>query len=129
MATDVRLKESLPEITESIVATYADYGRSCHLGHKPLPSRETVIEMLTDLSDLLYPGYGRRQNLHLGNVEYHVGELVDGLHDKLTQQVARTLRHEHEQEQENGTVDFEAIAQQVVVKFLQRLPELRMILE
>ena len=44
--------------------------------------------------DILYPGYVRRQNLHIGNVEYHVGDLIDGLHDKLTQQIARALRHE-----------------------------------
>ena len=46
--------------------------------------------------DILYPGYWRRQNLHIGNVEYHVGDLIDGLHDKLTQQIARALRHEHD---------------------------------
>ena len=32
MATDVRLKEALPEITEAIVATYAECTRTTHLG-------------------------------------------------------------------------------------------------
>ena len=94
MATDIRLKEALPEITEAVVATYTECSRINHLGHKPLPSREAVVEILADLMDILYPGYGRRQNLHIGNVEYHVGDLIDGLHDKLTQQIARALRHE-----------------------------------
>jgi serine O-acetyltransferase len=129
MATDIRLKEALPEITEAIVATYTECGRSSHLGHKPLPSREATAEILTDLFELLYPGFGRRQNLHIGNVEYHVGDLVDGLHDKLTQQIARTLRHEHECEGENSDEDFEALAQQKAVEFLRRLPELRSVLE
>ena len=60
------------------------------LCHKPLPSREVVVEILCDLMDILYPGYFRRQNLHIGNVEYHAGDLIDGLHDKLTQQIARS---------------------------------------
>src|SRR5215468_2538416 len=96
MATDIRLKETLPEITEAIVATYTECSHTNHLGHKPLPSREAIGEIVGDLLDILYPGFARRQNLHMGNVEYHVGDLVDGLHDKLTQQIARVLRHEIE---------------------------------
>jgi serine O-acetyltransferase len=126
MATDFRLKEALPEITESIVATYSECGRTSHLGHRPLPSRETVIDILGDLLDILYPGYFRRQNLHLGNVEYHVGDLIDGLHDKLTQQIARALRHDCEDTAEG---DFEAAAQQKTLGLLRRLPDLRLLLE
>jgi serine O-acetyltransferase len=127
MATDIRLKEALPEITEALVATYTECGRTSHLGHKPLPSREAVAEIIDDLMEVLYPGYGRRQNLHIGNVEYHVGDVIDGLHDKLTQQVARALRHEYASESPDE--DFEVIAQQKTVELLRSLPELRLILE
>ncbi|MGL4552090.1 MAG: serine acetyltransferase, partial [Gemmataceae bacterium] len=83
MATDIRLKEALPEITEAVVATYIECSRTSHLGHRPLPSRDAVVEIIQDLLDILYPGIWRRQNLHMGNVEYHVGDLIDSLHDKL----------------------------------------------
>jgi serine O-acetyltransferase len=127
MATDLRLKESLPEITEAIVATYTECSHINHLGHKPLPSREVVVAILDDLLDILYPGYMHRQNLHMGNVEYHVGDLIDGLHDKLTQQVARALRHDYEDD--GAPPDFEALAQQKVIDLLRRLPDLRGVLE
>jgi serine O-acetyltransferase len=127
MATDIRLKEALPEITDAIVATYTECSHINHLGHKPLPSREAIVDILADLMDILYPGFVRRQNLHMGNVEYHVGDLLDGLHDKLTQQIARALRHDycHEAPQ----IDFEAMAQQKTMEFLRRLPEVRGVLE
>src|SRR5579872_6418066 len=113
MATDIRLKEALPDITEAVVATYTECSRTTHLGHKPLPSREAIAEILCDLLDLLYPGYWRRQNLHLGNVEYHVGDLIDGLHDKLTIQITRAMRHEYDQTQPDGpAIDLEGMAQQ-----------------
>jgi serine O-acetyltransferase len=127
MATDIRLKETLPEITEALVATYTECKYTNHLGHKPLPSREAIIDILADLMDLLYPGYVRRQNLHIGNVEYHVGDLVDGLHDKLTQQIGRALRHDYDPDQPE--VDFEALAQHKTVEFLKRLIDLRYVLE
>src|SRR5262249_20298138 len=131
MATDIRLKEALPEITEAIVSTYTECSRTSSLGHKPLPSREAVIEIIEDLQDILYPGYFRRQNLHIGNVEYHVGDLIDGLHDKLTSQVARALRHEHAcaRPEEPVPLDLEAMAQQKAVELLRRLPDVRMELE
>ena len=94
MATDLRLKENLPLLTERIVDTYAEANSIHHLGHCPLPNYDTVIAATEDLKEILYPGYRRRDGLHLGNVTYHVGELIDRMHDTLTEQIARALRHE-----------------------------------
>ena len=127
MATDIRLRDELREITEALVDTYESCGRTHHLGHSSLPSTEAIVDIIADLQDVLFPGFARRQNLHRGNVEYYVGSLIDGLHDKLTQQVSRALRHELGDESPH--VDFEAMAQQKVMTFLRRLPELRGVLE
>ena len=127
MATDLRLKEGLREITDAIVATYLECKHINHLGHCALPSREAVIEILADLMEILFPGFARRQNLHMGNVEYHVGDLVDGLHDKLTAQIARAMRHDCDPQA--PVIDFEALAQKKTIELLGKLPELRVILE
>ena len=37
MATDFRLKQQLPDLTERIVATYSEVGTANHLGTCPLP--------------------------------------------------------------------------------------------
>jgi len=131
MATDVRLKEALPEITEAVIATYTECNHTTHLGHKPLPSREAVVAILEDFLDILYPGIWRRQNLHMGNVEYHVGDVIDGLHDALIQQISRALRHEHDclPEGDRPSVDFESLAQQKAVDLLRKLPDLRLQME
>ena len=127
MATDLRLKEGLHEIIEAIVATYTECNHINHLGHRPLPSREAVIEIVADLVEILFPGFARRQNLHMGNVEYHVGDLIDGLHDKLTQQISRTMRHDCDPQA--AAEDFEALSQQKTLQLLGKLPDLRFILE
>jgi serine O-acetyltransferase len=126
MATDIKLKESLPALTERIVETYEECGGINHLGHTPLPSYREVVEILADLREILYPGYGRRQNLHMGNVGYHVGDLVDSLHDRLTQQITRALRHDCRARDLER--DFEAEAQQTAIRLLESLPELRHVL-
>src|SRR6516164_963808 len=123
MATDVRLKDPLASITQGIVETYEECGATHHLGHSPLPSYREVVDILADLRELLYPGYGRRQNLHLGNVAYHVGDLIDGLYNRLTQQIARAFLYDCKAG--NGLADPEAKAQAIVLSFLETLPELR----
>jgi serine O-acetyltransferase len=131
MSTDVRLKEDLPILTERIVDTYAEVGSISHLGHCPLPNYETVIAATEDLKEILYPGYRRRDGLHLGNVTYHVGDLIDGLHDRLTVQIGRAIRHEA---MKAGQCDprqageFEAIGQSKAIEFLEQLPDLRKLL-
>jgi serine O-acetyltransferase len=126
MATDIRLKESLSALTERIVDTYEECGGIHHLGHSPLPSYREIVDILADLREILYPGYGRRQNLHMGNVGYHVGDLIDSLHDRITQQVARALRHDCKAR--DLETDFESEAQHVAVRLLEKIPDLRNVL-
>ncbi len=128
MATDLHLKEfELQTVTELLVDSYSACGRLHHLGHEPLPSRDAVAEIVADLCELMYPGYGRKQNLHSGNITYHVGTVVDGLYDTLTEQICRALRHEHCQE--SPDLDHESDAQFKAVALLRRLPDVRQLLE
>ncbi len=129
MASDTRLKERLPELTERIVATYRDIGGVIHhLGHCPLPNYEAVVGCVEDLKEIIYPGYRRREGLHLGNVTYHVGDLIEGLHDKLTTQIGRALRHEAGATRRpacDDDADYEALGQAKAIDFLDQIPTLR----
>ena len=131
MAVDPRLKENLPILTERLVDTYAEVDSISHLGHCPLPNYETVITATEDLREVLFPGYRRRDGLHLGNVTYHTGDLIDRLHDQLAVQIARALCHEAGKNTRcdpQQKADFESLGQTKALAFLERLPELRHIL-
>ena len=133
MATDLRRKEELPELTDRIVTSYEEIGTINHLGHCPLPSTDAVVDIAGDLKEAIFPGYRRRQNLHLGNVAYHIGDLIDGLHDKLTEQIARALSHAYDQDHgldcsKKQTIDFEALGQEKTLRFLETVPRIRELL-
>ena len=132
MASDFRLKEQLPRLTDRIVATYTQVGAIHHLGHCPLPNYDEIIGCVEDLKDILFPGYRRREGLHIGNVTYHVGDLIDGLHDKLTRQIARALQHDDRVSGNKSDclepVDYDAKGQAMAIAFLERIPELRRLL-
>jgi serine O-acetyltransferase len=131
MATDFRLKDQLPKLTERIVRTYDEAGKINHLGHCPLPNYDEIITATDELTEILYPGYRKREGLHRGNVGFYVGELVDRLHDRLTTQIGRALRHEAGASDPANThdcdsvQDFEALGQAKTLLFLERIPELR----
>ena len=129
MATDLSLRARIPQLTDRIVASYHDIGTINHLGHCPLPSTRAIVELAQSLKEILFPGYRRRENLNLDNVVYYVGDLVDALHDGLTEQIARALRFEADILNpgcEKGRVsDFEMQAQEIAIQFLETLPDIR----
>ncbi|MEO0531401.1 MAG: serine O-acetyltransferase [Planctomycetota bacterium] len=130
MATDPRIKDSdLPALTDRLVATYDSVGTLHHLDHCPLPKYCDVVSATQDLMEILYPGYRQREGLHRGNIGYYVGDLLDQLHDKLTKQIGRALRHEAVRDGVVGdcesAADYEALGQAKTMLFLDRLPELR----
>ena len=129
MASDFRLKDQLPTITARLVQTYDDLGTINHLDHCPLPSYDEIIAVIDDLTEILYPGYRRREGLHHGNISYYVGDLIDRLHDRLTTQIGRALRHEAGATSDcDSDHDFDALGQAKTLLFLDQLPELRNVL-
>jgi serine O-acetyltransferase len=129
MASDFRLKDQLPKLTERIVRTYDEVGTINHLGHCPLPSYDEIIAATEVLKEIIFPGYRRREGLHRGNVGYYVGELIDRLHDRLTTQIGRALRHEAGATDDcDKDEDYEALGQQKTLLFLARIPDVRRML-
>jgi serine O-acetyltransferase len=129
MATDFRLKDQLPEITDRLVQSYDTVGRINHLDHCPLPRYDEIIAAIGELTAIMYPGYRSREGLHQGNIAYYVGDLVDRLHDRLTTQIGRALRHEAGATSDcTSQQDFEALGQAKTLEFLDRLPDVRTVL-
>jgi serine O-acetyltransferase len=123
MGAELAVKQPLDSIAQRIIATYEKCGRIHHLGHCPLPSYRELVEILGDLRELLYPGYGRRQNLNHANVGEHVAGLVNSLHHRLTEQIARAFRYDCEAGGSNGNPLGKAEA--IATQFLEEIPELR----
>lgn len=135
MATDFRKKEDrLADLHNRLVATYGqtacgELAGMNHLEHCPLPKYDEVIASIHDLMEVLYPGYRRRQGLHGGNIGHYIGDLLDRLHDRLTTQMGRALRHERVLEGSAEVCDdqdYEALGQAKALEFLDKLPELRL---
>ena len=137
MATDLRLRETIPDIAERLMETYAECLPIHHLDHGKLPARRATLRILDCLFEVLYPGFGDRQNLHMSNVVFHAGSLLTDLHDTLTTQISRALRVDRERrlghpcdgiDEHGEPVDDDRVGQRRAVDFLERLPDIRRVL-
>jgi serine O-acetyltransferase len=128
MLTIFEHKTELPILTDRIVESYRETKLTHHLDHCPLPNYSVVIEVIEDLKEIIYPGYRNRDRLHSSNVIYHVGELVDRLHDRLVVLFERALCHG-----EGNTIQcepeklssVEQIAHRKTIEFLEQIPDVR----
>ena len=132
---ETRTRDVLPELTENIVASYSRTRATCRLDRCSLPSKETVVEILSDLNEVLFPGFRRRDRLNSSNVVYYVGNLVDKIYDALRAQISRAFCGETA----NGSAlepcrpekraDFDRLGDEKAAAFLAKIPESREKLE
>jgi serine O-acetyltransferase len=84
----------LPGIIDAIVESCKRESIISHFDTAMIPSRESVIEVLEDVKDLLFPGYFGKQEIDEYSLTYHVGNEVNQMFEKLAPQIARSIRHE-----------------------------------
>ena len=59
----------LSDLTQELLGSYLGDERGRRISHGYLPSREGIVEILTSVLDLMYPGYFGRQDLECGQLE------------------------------------------------------------
>jgi len=129
MPTPGDLQRQLPEIVEQIVASVREKEKIHHIERHDLPNRDEVIRILRELQSLLYPGF-LRQRLFFANVEFFVGDVVDSLFVRLSEEIGRALYHEDcTQCHKLVGHDFRPQAEQITVEFFRRIPRIRALLE
>jgi serine O-acetyltransferase len=117
----------IPSIVKGIVATCNKDGCFDHVSAEPIPNRDTIITILRHASRILYPGYFIQTRLDETNVAYYLGQEVSELFELLSQQIILAIRHDclrHNQ----PCINCEELGQEITIKFLQHLPELRRML-
>ena len=67
---------ALEDLTQELLGSYLGDERGRRISHGYLPSREGIVEILTSVLDLMYPGYFGRQDLNVDNLNSHVEHML-----------------------------------------------------
>jgi serine O-acetyltransferase len=123
------LQRHLPEIVAKIVESVRQTQKINHIERHDLPNREEVIHVLRDLQSLVLPGF-LRQRLYYANIEFFVGDMVDSLFVRMSEEIARALLHEDCSKCGlESSRDFHQEAEQITGEFFRRIPRIRALLE
>src|SRR6478672_2894081 len=114
----------LSSLTQAIIDSYNSDSHTRHIDAGQLPSRDTVIELLTLIRELVFPGYFGKQNLTAKTLEAHVSALVTRITDLLLEQVTNAIRHQAKRRGEECP-DCDSTAQAITDEFLGNVPDLR----
>lgn len=126
------LNKRLPGVTDHLVASILAEPRMQHLNQVYLPSRDAIVESITRLRQLVFPGYFGKQGLTRENVTYRIGELVTELADILFEQVRLCFRYAAQLPEANGQTEesqeCESKSASVVAAFFEQIPAIRRLL-
>ena len=119
---------SMAALTETLLADYT-LGRAIdRMTPFSQPDREVIITLIGKLRRLLLPGYSRDPSHRLYNMQHSLAVLMEDVAFHLGRQIAIALRMGEEPAPDRKQV-LDAQAQELTVQFLERLPEVRALLQ
>jgi len=84
---------SVTELTDKLLASYAQVGGINHLDGKNLPSKSRIGAITVDLLRLLFPGFFSDQQIHSSELKIETATLVDSVMDRLLGEVEKSLEY------------------------------------
>src|SRR5215475_13122772 len=125
MYEHLKKRDQVREITRGLIETFGALEPKLeHFATTPLPDKSSVIKIVDDLLEVIYPGYFGRKYVESSNIEYYVGDVLDSIYARLTQEIYRSVRPACENA--NDACDHcLGIAEDQSLSFLRRLGDLR----
>ena len=119
--------ETVTQLTNQLVASYAQLGGINHLDGKNLPSKRVVTALTHDLLRLLFPGFFDEKLIHSSEIKMETAALLDSILGKLEDEIRKSL--EYNPPDGLAKKDITGEAHKLTVEFLGSLPRVREILQ
>src|SRR5215813_6637650 len=121
----LKKRDQVREIARELVKTFASLQPKLeHLGTTPLPDKASVIQILDDLLEIIYPGYFGKKYVESSNIEHHVGDLLESIHSRLSEEIYRSVRPACESKND-ACEHCRQIADEQSLLFLRKIVDLR----
>jgi serine O-acetyltransferase len=119
--------ETISQLTNELVASYARIGGINHLDGKNLPSKTAITSITCDLLRLLFPGYFDEKLIHSSEVKAETAALLDSVLGKLEDEIRKSL--EYHPPENLAKNEIPKVAHEWTLEFLGKLPAIREILK
>ena len=119
--------ETVTQLTNQLVASYAKSGGINHLDGKNLPSKRVVTAITSDLLRLLFPGFFDEKLIHSSEIKVETAARLDSILGTLEDEIRKAL--EYQPPAQLAKKDIAHEAHTLTVDFLGRLPRIREVLQ
>ncbi len=120
-------RSQIPDVVQIITNSCSNKNCFDHIDTAIIPSRDEVIEILHLLRKIIYPGYFEKNILDRNNLDYHIGNAVTDIFEKLSRQITNSIVHECQRYSKDCKECF-IKGQEETIIFLKKIPEIRKIL-
>jgi serine O-acetyltransferase len=121
------MPETISQLTERLLASYACEGGINHLDGKNLPSKNAIADITSDLLRLLFPGFLDERPIHSSEVEGVTIALLASVAGRMGSEIRKSLEYAPPAGFEDE--DPSARARIITHEFLGSLPSVRKLLQ
>jgi serine O-acetyltransferase len=118
--------DTVTQLTNELLASYARVGGINHLDGKNLPSKRAITAITCDLLRLLFPGFFDEKPVHSSEIKAETAALLDLILGKLEDEIRKSL--EYNPPKNLPKKDITKAAHQLTLEFLGKLPAIRDVL-
>jgi|GEM_PF-55087 len=118
------LAKPVDDLVEQICETYSDGNGINHNEGCNLPRESEILQILHELLEIIFPGFGNRLPQSAANLKYMVGEILSSCRVELCDAVARAFRYNCQIYSRPGC-NCTAASADAVAYLLNSLPEIR----
>ena len=122
-------------LIDGILDSYDRYGLINRKNAENFPNRQNVVEVLSDLQSLIFPGFRVAEEIDPTNIRYITGQRVNNIIAKLTREIEKALiytkqmcnQDENQQETKLSIAQSHCfkLAEKVSVCLIEEMPEIR----
>jgi len=118
---------TVTQLTDRLIASYAQSGGINHLDGKNLPSKSAITLITTNLLRLLFPGFFDEKPIHSSEIKVETASLMDAVLGSLEDEVYKSL--EYSPPPEMPKKNLRSFAHTSTVQFLGSLSRIRELLQ
>jgi len=121
------VEPTVTQLTEKLVASYAQVGGINHLDGKNLPSKRVITVLAKDLLRLVFPGFFDDQLIHSSEIKVETTARLDAILGPLEDEICKSLEYNPPPEYTRGKL--RSVARSLTMEFLGSLPRIRELLQ
>lgn len=86
--------QDIPGVVQQLVKAWESKEVSVQLGPIPMPSHESVVQLIHKIRCILFPGYFSSTILNRSSLEYVIGQETTELYARLSKQIVLAMQHD-----------------------------------